>query len=581
MAIRKRRTVCWVLSVLLVVAIGAASFVAALFGRPERVDRLWASAAFDTTGHAVVTEAVDYDFANNSRHGIFRVVPGLDSTSDVTVSSPDAPSGLQVTPHATDTELRIGDPSVTVRGQHRYDIRYRLSTLANNDEYAWNVSGTDWTVGMDEVEGHLVAPFELTDLSCVQGAFGSQTPCTVTQSEPGHLVAHATGLGAHEGVTVYAHRSTPVSSVVAVPAPPQDRPARTGVDPAVPAIIALVAAAVGVLGSATIVLRAGRERVATGGAADVAWASGDASSVSYRRVDALALGKLATVDFAPPTGLSPSQGGVLVDEVVTNDHKAAWLMQASIDGFVDIEGKGRDLVVRRNAVDSKYATPVLDQAFRDGDTISLAGYSQPFSAAWQMIGADLDGWRKGSGLWDPKSDVRVGVTRSAGVLLFLVGAIGSVFAAFRSGAGGPSWFGLSGVAALVFGAAVAAVLFAPELRVRTPQGSGLWLRTESFRRFLHESEAQHVEFAAEHDMLREYTAWAVALGEVDRWTAAMNASSIAPELRDGNTFLFAAPYLASAASAASTAPSSSGSSGGGFGGGSVGGGGGGGGGGSW
>jgi uncharacterized membrane protein len=113
--------------------------------------------------------------------------------------------------------------------------------------------------------------------------------------------------------------------------------------------------------------------------------------------------------------------------------------------------------------------------------------------------------------------------------------------------------------------------------VRSVEGSARFLRVESFRRFLAGSEAFHAEEAAKRGMLREYTAWAVALGEVDRWTRACSSASIAPSAA-GMNYVLLAPYIGSAASHASTAPSSSG---GGGGGGGVGGGGGGGGGGSW
>jgi uncharacterized membrane protein YgcG len=132
---------------------------------------------------------------------------------------------------------------------------------------------------------------------------------------------------------------------------------------------------------------------------------------------------------------------------------------------------------------------------------------------------------------------------------------------------------------LLAGAGAAAAVRAWELRVRTPAGSGLWLRTESFRRFLAGSEAHHAEEAAKRGYLREYTAWAVAVGEIDRWSRAVAASSAAA---DPTTARYAvlAPGLLSATSASSVEPSSSGSGGGG-GGGGVGGGAGGGGGGSW
>ena len=134
------------------------------------------------------------------------------------------------------------------------------------------------------------------------------------------------------------------------------------------------------------------------------------------------------------------------------------------------------------------------------------------------------------------------------------------------------------VGSLISGGGFAAVLRGWELRVRTPEGSGLWLRVESFRRFLHESETFHAEEAAKRGVLREYTAWAVALGEIDRWQHAVDGSTAIPA-ESGLGYVHMAPILIASTSSTSTAPSSSGGSGGG--GGSVGGGGGGGGGGSW
>ena len=80
-------------------------------------------------------------------------------------------------------------------------------------------------------------------------------------------------------------------------------------------------------------------------------------------------------------------------------------------------------------------------------------------------------------------------------------------------------------------------------------------------------------------MLRDYSAWAVALGAADAWSSAIKAS----EVPERNSYLFGPLVLhtnLSAFSSTTTAPSSSGSGGGGFSGG-VGGGGGGGSSGSW
>ena len=97
--------------------------------------------------------------------------------------------------------------------------------------------------------------------------------------------------------------------------------------------------------------------------------------------------------------------------------------------------------------------------------------------------------------------------------------------AFAGGYAASRW-GRTGIALVVVGSLLggggfAALVRGWELRVRTPLGSGLWLRVESFRRFLHESETFHAEEAAKRGVLREYTAWAVALGEIDRWERAV------------------------------------------------------------
>ena len=86
--------------------------------------------------------------------------------------------------------------------------------------------------------------------------------------------------------------------------------------------------------------------------------------------------------------------------------------------------------------------------------------------------------------------------------------------------------------AIAFGIAVPAIfayfLYRELLRVRSATGSALALRTESFRRFLEASEGQHVDWAWKQGLLREYSAWAVALGAAGAWSKALNKSQVPP-----------------------------------------------------
>jgi hypothetical protein len=98
------------------------------------------------------------------------------------------------------------------------------------------------------------------------------------------------------------------------------------------------------------------------------------------------------------------------------------------------------------------------------------------------------------------------------------------------------------------------------------------LRIGDPRRFLSGSEPHHAEEAARRGHLREYTAWAVAVGELDRWSRAVAGSSTARADPAAARYPLLAPALVSGTSGSSARPSSSGSgAGGGVGGGGGGG----------
>jgi hypothetical protein len=567
------------------VLLGVGAAIGAFVGNPEHIQAMWAGAAFHDDHSAAITEVIDWDFGSaTDKHGIFRDVKDLDPSGAIQVSSPDAPDDLLVTDAPFDaaafpaTRLRIGNPDETVSGRHRYTISYDLAStvLDQGNRLAWDAIGAYWPVSMTKGTVEVVAPFELVDPTCVKGATGSTTSCTITQTEPGHLVADIGGLDADEGVTVAATPGAPLAAAPVLSPPTGPIPPGDGIGLVPPALLAFAGGLLGALPASRLVRRRGRERVGGGGAADAAWAL---DSTSERLVDSEELASMATIEFAPPDGLSPAQGGVLLAESVEPRHKVAWLVTEAIDGAISLDQEnGHRVRMRRLAFGDPGAAPVLDTMFDGQDDLLLGKYDRHFAAGWSLVGSGLLQWMGASGLWDPAGDRRRTSVRILGILVGVVGAAATVLSAVMAARHGSGWLVGVGIGAVLAGIGWAGAVRAWELKVRTPLGSGLWLRTESFRRFLAQSEGYHAEQAAARGVLREYTAWAVAVGEVDRWTRAMAAAGNIPDQSAlGYAYLY--PLLLSSTSSASTAPSSSG--GGGGGGGSVGGGGGGGGGGSW
>jgi hypothetical protein len=557
-------------------------FVGGLAGDPERVTQMWVGAEMTSEGGTPVVEVIDYDFGLAlDKHGIFRDIPGLSVEAPVTVQSDSAPDAIAertpiFTTGAPGSRLKIGDPNTTITGRHRYRIDYALprsQLLPDGETVEWDAVGTAWEVPIGRAEVHVVAPWRFEGGSCNVGRTGARGGCTLRQVDPGHLVAVVEDVESGEGVTITATQAEPIAVTPTLPAPPVSAPPDPGVGLLLPAAAAVTTGVGAGLGTSRLVRRSGRERVGTGGAADAAWAGGGGPTGEIR-LDESELRQMATTEFAPPAELSPAQGGLLHDERVLGQHKVAWLIQAAIDGHVElVEGEGGDItLVQKGPLPGPLAT-----AFGGRDQVELGSYDATFASGWGLVDADLERWAATSGLWDAQADRRKTKVRVVGALVMVLGALLAFAGGYAANRWGAPGIVLVVVGSLLGGGGFAALVRGWELRVRTPEGSGLWLRVESFRRFLHESETFHAEEAAQRGVLREYTAWAVALDEIDRWERAVEGSTVIPA-EAGLGYVHMAPLLMSSTSSTATAPSSSG---GGGGGGSVGGGGGGGGGGSW
>jgi hypothetical protein len=570
-----RRRIDAIVLAVAVLVVGGVAAVGAAIGDGERITGMWVGAEIGGDGDARIVEAIDWDFGPSAHHGIFRDVPGLRPDAPVSVSSATAPADVELSGSSQQTRIRIGDPARTVTGRHRYTIGYPLGGVAPDGRLAWDAVGTSWPVAVAGVEIHAVAPFELLDPRCVRGAAGADDPCGVTQPEPGHLVARVDALSSAEGVTLYATAGRRLAAAPGLPAPPSGQPDDPGTGLLLPGLLAAAFALAAAAMTSRLVRLAGRERVAAGGSADAAW-GGTGGEV---RIDAGKLASLATIEFVPPPELTPAQGGVVLTEAVREEHKVAWLIGAAIDGYVDLQGNRSTVTLVRLPRRDGSTAYTLDTAFAGRERLLLGLYDERFAKAWEAVGGELAAWQRSCGLWDTAGERRRTLVRVLGGVAALAGLVVAGVGGAAANRWGAAWLVLVALGALLAGAGLAAALRAWELRVRTAAGSGLWLRVESFRRFLAGSEAHHADEAAKRGVLREYTAWAVAVGEIDRWSRVVGASGAG---RDPAAVRYAAiaPSLYAATSATSNEPSK-GNGGSGGGGGSVGGGAGGGGGGSW
>src|SRR6266513_2034236 len=149
------------------VAVALAMFAAT---RPVSADEGWVITSFQSQitlnrdSTLAIIETIRVNFATE-HHGIFRTIPlryRYDDNHDryynlrvesVTDGTKDVPYDAYV--DSGNEVIKIGDPTVTVSGDHVYVIKYTvegaMNSFSDHDELFWNVDGALWPVAKELV----------------------------------------------------------------------------------------------------------------------------------------------------------------------------------------------------------------------------------------------------------------------------------------------------------------------------------------------------------------------------------------------------------------------------------------------
>ncbi len=554
--------------------------------RPERFDAKQVTVV--PVGNGVrIREVIDQDFGSAKRHGYERIIPNdFGVPTAITASSPNAPAQFAAGPTTLlngdpATRIRIGNPDQTITGHHQYVLTYVLpdANLAT-DTLKLDIIDDRETLETKKFTVVLTG-MELANLKCLVGPAGSTRPCPVVAEANSYRIEIAP-LARREGISVFANIVRRREAVLPAIGAPLNSAAANHL-PLAAAMLAMSTA----VSAATFAFfrRRGRNEVAGGGAADAAFGPGGAANLGRdlgptRLISDNELARLATTEFAPPKGLEPWQGAVLLSERISDDTVSAWISQHVATEAITVEEAHAGLILSGGPGYQKL--PPVDQQLLYGllgasGRVQTGTYIPSFAAGWKSIREHLQSrvtaaqwWRRGG----PGGSSCLGAALPFtifGVIFF--GGFGLLMTVSASAVG--AVFAVGAVSLIG-----AAALYATMSPSRTAAGSALALQTESFRRFLAASEGQHVEWAWNNGLLREYSAWAVSLGAAEAWGKALAASNV-PMPQRVNTGPLVVASMSRSLQSTRTAPQSRSSSSGGGGGFSVGGGGGGGSSGSW
>ena len=514
-----------------------------------------------------VTETIDVDFGNLSRHGIYRDIPlaykdnlgqsyrlrfHLTSITDSNGNTvPFEDSGWNT------RTLKIGDPDRTVTGEQQYVVKYEIERgirFLAIDELYWNATGTRWPVPIALAQATVTFPDGTRDLKtqCYTGLAGESGTDCLQASDANTATFFASDLGAGEGLTVVA--GAPRGTLTA-PTRAQNI-ASTLRDNLSYLFIPLT-----LLAFLLIWWRKGRDPVNR---------------------------KTIVPEFTPPENLSPSIMGVLKDERADMLDISVAIIHLASRGYLKIEevakkkllGKKIDyklVKLESGGKLSPFDKELLGALFGGSNEKMLSDLKDKFYTHISPLKKKLyeEALRKKYFARNP------GTVRGTYIAMgILIPTVVIFIAAFISAAVVPAV--ISAIIILPF-----AIWFGLKMPRRSAEGAEALRRVRGFRLFINTAERYREKFNEDHNIFSRYLPYAMVFGLTQKWAKAFEGLKVTPPDWYTGHSAFNAVYFSHTINTVSTqmnstlaaSPASSGSSG--FGGGSSGGGFGGGGGGSW
>ena len=181
-----------------------------LFAFSENIERYLVDAYINSSGKVQVTEDILYNFANISRHGIYRDIPKNNTyIKNIYVEQNSKKAQIEITNNKNYIRIRIGNPNTYVHGLVNYKISYKIDGFivrnsGNINQIILDLIGTGWQVPIKYLNLNLHLPQNLvgqTKIEVFKGIFGSTNRLNFKQN--GNIInIKIKNLYPHECITV-------------------------------------------------------------------------------------------------------------------------------------------------------------------------------------------------------------------------------------------------------------------------------------------------------------------------------------------------------------------------------------------
>lgn len=561
-----------------------------------RAEEGWKIDSFDSrivveeAGTVSITETIAVDFANLSKHGIYRDIPVTYTNADGSYlyTKVDVLSVLQDGSSATYTttayngylQLKIGDADTTISGGHTYAISYRatgiLKAYESYDELYWNVTGNNWDVPISRASASIALPKEgIIQTACYYGEAGATTECTSSASGATARFERNDALQPGEGMTValgYTSGMVPLLTVDTDQGNSGSPVSKASGEGMMVGFFISLAAGI-------VVLRK--------------------NYVQHGR-DARVHGRLSNVvapEYEAPLGLRPAEIGLIIDERADTLDISSSIVDLAVRGYLTITEVpkkgwfgGTDYQLSRTSKplgDLKdYERELAFSLFKAGETILISSLTNTFYTDLASIKQKLYSEITSQGFFaeDPNKVrnrwVLLGI--GSGIAGFIVMYVGELFGdLFHGHANGV----ISGIGITLLVLAIPVAIMSRFMPARTEKGRDAFEKIRGYKMFLSATEKYRQPYFESQNFFMDVLPYAMVFGVTAKLASSFARMGIVPPApawyvgtHPFNPTIFGNDltiFSKSLSSAMASTPRSSGSGGGGFSGGGFGGGGGG------
>ncbi len=304
----------------------------------ERVPTFDVRLTVDRDATLRVTERVVYDFGSGEKHGIFRKIPYSYQAGTATyradiydvavVNEEGEPWMFTESRSNGELTLKIGDPTVKVRGAQTYIISYTVRGpflhFKDTDELYWNVTGS-WSVVIEQatVLADLPVGATVIDAACYKGMSGDRTPCDedqrLTSEDRAGYSAVAYAIPPNGGFSIAV--AFPKGTITEIRQPWHQGSGWPFV-PYIPLALPLITLSI------LMYLWYTRGRDPEGR-------------------------KTIVVEYEPPKGLSPALAGVIYNERIEPREVSAEILLLAVEGFIRIHRIEKQVTIGRIPIASR------------------------------------------------------------------------------------------------------------------------------------------------------------------------------------------------------------------------------------